>query len=258
MWFASHKVSLLLEASTSRRFMLGLTARRRVPLWTGGFLSAANSSKFERLIKILELDPSKIFDVHMGSGQSALHMVAKGSAISSIWLNYDQWIEQIEMLIQAGADPDYEDDNGDTAKTLFARSILQTPGYQPDKSGQLLPSFVMTALHLELELSYLHKILLGICPVDLETVLSHGGKEVFAQINSPADLGCTPLELAAKLDNAAAVRSLLRAGARQENHVHQGVSMHFAASLESHECLRALLEVVGFDIEKPDPMVVPR
>ncbi|KLU92355.1 hypothetical protein MAPG_11301 [Magnaporthiopsis poae ATCC 64411] len=248
-WFASHKVSLLLEASTSRRFMLGLVARRRVPLWAGDFLAAANDFEPERVVEILKLNPSKILDVDTRTGRSALHLVAGGSWT---WLDYNDWIQQIEMLVQAGADPDYEDDNGDTAKKLFARCVLQMPGYQPGKSGWLLPSFVRNALDLDLELSYLQKILLGICPVDLETVLSHGGQEVLAQIKSPGDLDCPPLVLAARLDNAVAVRSLLRAGARNEIPVHQGFSMHAAAALKSHECLRALLEVVGFDMEKPN------
>ncbi|KAL8389064.1 hypothetical protein RB595_008815 [Gaeumannomyces hyphopodioides] len=249
-WFARHKVSLLLEASTSRRFALGLVARRRVPrCMADHILSAATDLRVEVITEMIRLDPSKILDVYIGNGRSALHLTLDRHA--GIPTN-NEWIKQVEVLIQAGIDPDYEDDYGVTAKTIFSRAVLLVKAHRGNEIWQAIPSLVKTALHVDLEISYLQKIILGICPVDLESVLDHGGKEVLAQVNSPTELNCPPLELAATLDDAAAVRSLLRAGARREIPVHQGRSMQAAARLKSPQCLRELLEVAGFGIEKAD------
>ncbi|KAL8357159.1 hypothetical protein RB598_002133 [Gaeumannomyces tritici] len=248
-WFASHKVSLLLETSTSRRFALGLVARRRVRNLIGDhILFAAVNFRVQVVTEIIRLDPSKLLDVNTDTGRSALHMtIGRGSRS----LTGGKFIEQIMVLIQAGADLDYEDDYGDTAKTLFSKFMLLEQGRRGDEAWQAIPSSVKTALHVDLEISYLQKIILGICPVDLESVLDHGGEAVLAQINSRTELNHTPLELAVRLGNAAAVGSILQAGARHEIPIHQGLSMHYASCQGSDECLRELLEAPGFDIEKP-------
>src|SRR2546421_7019257 len=100
------------------------------------------------------------------------------------------------------------------------------------------------------EFSTLHKIVLGILPLNLEFQLQKS--LVRAQINLPDSGGWTPLHWAARRGDANATEHLLLAGANPNYHSNEGnTALHAASQSQNPRCFE-LLTMAGADVHAVD------
>ncbi|RSL68931.1 hypothetical protein CEP54_002567 [Fusarium duplospermum] len=153
---------------------------------------------------ILEKNRAALLDVGP-DGRTVLLSALRGRC------PWEKAIETIKLLLQAGADPDQEDDYGNTMRIKVARQIMIWPGRY--KSAQLQKIFPMSKSADILELTFLHKIIVGQCHVDLATTLQSRSPGILAQIDEPDIVGETPLAYAVRLGHVDQVKALIDAGA---------------------------------------------
>ncbi len=79
-------------------------------------------------------------------------------------------IEIIRLLLRHGADPDQEDDYGNTPR-LKAGLAIFSHRFSPDYRAALADLFPLSGCIDVLELSYAHKVVLSVLPVELGPAL---------------------------------------------------------------------------------------
>ncbi|RGP58391.1 ankyrin repeat domain-containing protein 44 [Fusarium sporotrichioides] len=95
----------------------------------------------------------------------------------------------------------------------------------------------------DLELSFIHKIVVKRCPIDLAPVLKTGRADIVSQINAQDRFGMTPLMYAVVLGDTKAVDVLIKAGASVHKTTPFGHTMlYYASSLPPSACA-ALLDL---------------
>ncbi|KAI8668475.1 Helo-like-N domain-containing protein [Fusarium keratoplasticum] len=148
--------------------------------------------------------------------------------------SWEKKLQTIKLLLQAGADPDQEDDYGNSMRLEVAARITRSP----DRYGQLQELFPMSKSADMLELTFLHKIIVGQCHVDLATTLQSRSSDILAQIDVPNIVGETPLMYAVQLGHVDQVKALIDAGAavniKKKN---GGSALSYAANTEIADLL---------------------
>ncbi|KAK4200931.1 ankyrin repeat-containing domain protein [Triangularia verruculosa] len=171
LWFIGGALHLFLETSANGSFYCGLVARRRIPhtvLNNRNVFYTITNGTLEEMKALLQQDRSHCQDVWNIDGTCALQWaVRKGPAA----------IPKLRLLLQYGADPDYQDDRGISARNIATQIVLAR-----QQSAEMLESLP---------------------PSTLTEVLN--SKDIF---------GSTALHYAARAGNADAVGVLLAAGAR--------------------------------------------
>ncbi|EWY82915.1 hypothetical protein FOYG_14998 [Fusarium oxysporum NRRL 32931] len=155
--------------------------------------------------RILSENPYAVLDVDY-NGRSALHISAWG---------FHPWelaIQLWEVLLQAGADPDQVDARGVSFRHTIANLVLQNN--IPLKLQPQVERLIQISQCLEdLNLTFVHEIVVGRCPIDLGPILEAGKAEIMAQIHSKDRFGMTPLMYAVALGDAKVAHALIKAGA---------------------------------------------
>ncbi|UPL04194.1 hypothetical protein LCI18_015128 [Fusarium solani-melongenae] len=204
LWFLNHTVRMLVEASTARPFALSLVSyrRRKYKMSDKSILFQAHSGNLIGVQKILHTNRAALLDVGI-DGHTVL--------MAALWgrCSWEKRFEAIKLLLQAGADPDQEDDYGNSMRLEVARWVTRSPG----RYHQLEELFPMSQSANILELAFLHKIIVGQCHVDLATTLQSRSSDILAQIDVPDIVGETPLMYAVRLGHADQVKALIDAGA---------------------------------------------
>ncbi|KAI8624098.1 ankyrin repeat-containing domain protein [Xylariaceae sp. FL1651] len=183
----------------------GQTSRTRVPIdaisLDAGIFGKARANQIKAVKNILNQSPTAVLDIREDDGASALLYAALRSQF-----------DIVKVLLQAGADVHQPDDNGRTpfqylmrvmrrhklADSEDTRTIFELLGYD------LVQGFLDA-------LPSLHKIVLGILPLDLQAALL--SPELASQVGTRDDLNESALDLAATMGDVEAVEALLKAGA---------------------------------------------
>jgi ankyrin repeat protein len=117
-----------------------------------------------------------------------------------------------EVLLQAGADPDQVNEVGLSFRHTIANLVLQNR--IPLKFHAQVESLVQSFQCLEeLELTFVHEIVVKRCPIDIAPILEAGRAEIVAQIHSEDRFGMTPLMYSIALGDATTATALIKAGA---------------------------------------------
>ncbi|KAI1121112.1 hypothetical protein F5Y10DRAFT_109399 [Nemania abortiva] len=226
-----------MEASMSGIFTFRIVARRIMPWQPGHILYETQNGTVETVANLLRNEKWHIQDV-TADGESVLHYALKSR---------NPRIEIMKMLLQNGADPDLESDRGLSFRTL-ASDYIVTRSYSPDYVRGL-EGLLPGSNHEELELSYLHKVVLGILPISLSQILQ---TPVAYMLNGKTRTGRTPLMYAALQGDGETVRALVDAGAEvNEVSVEGGTALHLAVPSGSPVCVDALLQA-GADLNALD------
>ncbi|KAL2682397.1 hypothetical protein Neosp_006848 [[Neocosmospora] mangrovei] len=204
LWFLNRTIHMLVETSTARPFTLALVSYRRI-----GYVNSNRNILFQayhgslyRVRKILRANPAAVLDVAR-DGHSVLIAALIGK------YSWEKRLEMIRLLLQAGADPDQEDDDGNSMRIQVTKDIMR----RPSRSAQLQELLPLSKSVDILELTFLHKIIVGQCPVDLGTTLQSRSSDILAQIDGPDIVGETPLMYAVHRGRVGQVKALIDAGA---------------------------------------------
>ncbi|KAJ3463757.1 hypothetical protein MRS44_008543 [Fusarium solani] len=204
LWFLNHTVHMLIEASTARPFTLALVSYRRIGYMVSdkNILFQVSRGSLSGVRKILQTNRAALLDTAW-DGRTVLLAALRGEG------SWEHKLETIKLLLQAGADPDQEDDYGNSMRLEMARRITKSPG----RYHQLQELFPMSKSADMLELTFLHKIIVGQCHVDLATTLQSRSPDILAQIDVPDIIGETPLMYAVQRGHVDQVKALIDAGA---------------------------------------------
>ncbi|KAI0424611.1 ankyrin repeat-containing domain protein [Xylaria sp. FL1042] len=240
LWLCLHYVMhVFVEASTSKMFTFALAVRRRMPFKPGNILYESQMGSTKTLEHVLWDEKGCIQDIYDRDGRSAFQF-----AMNSI---NPEKIEIMKLLLQNGADPDRDDDHGISPRLLISRIILSErhlPGY----NRAVEDLFPLSSCIEALELSYVHKIVLGLLPISLVNALQ---RPVVDLLNAKGRFGFTPLMYAAIRGDVAAVSALVDAGAEVNKSDVKGYTALHRAILSKAEgsldCVDSLLHA-GADI----------
>lgn len=206
-WFLNRALQTFVEVSTSS-FKFALVPLRRVKYEAAqdNILFQVNRGGPSSVQNLLRKDSSLVLEVDHQYGLSVLSLALSGQQ------SWSDKIAIIQALLLAGADPDQEDDYTSCMRHQAARLIVtrQVPDEVCTALGQLLP---ITSCIDDLELTLVHKIVTGYCPLDLQTALQSRSPELLAQVNARDRFGFTPMMHAARNHKLESFRALLHAGA---------------------------------------------
>jgi hypothetical protein len=104
-----------------------------------------------------------INDVYWPDGSSSLHWALDKTRKSP------SGIEKVKDLLAAGADPDYPDDNGISPCEMAALDVFMRKS-SAETLSELSTLFSVSSIMEDLKLTFIHKIVIGICQVDLSEV----------------------------------------------------------------------------------------
>ena len=238
-----------MEASTSG-FKFAFLPRRHVEFFRSqeSLLYQACKGTLSAVRQILQTDRTTLLDVDNQYGWCALSRALRGGHYSN------ERIEIIRTLLVAGANPDQEDDVG-ISPAQYAASLIVLQDGEPEFLAGLARLFPVASRLDDMDFTYLHKLVLKYCKVDLVAALQSSSPEILAHVNTRDCFGRTPLLYAANQGDVDSVQALLDAGASLHEKDANGLSaMHYAASstLETHVRLIDLLLAAGADKNSTD------
>jgi len=231
--FLSYKLQTYFEVSTAGSLTFGLLAKRRLPFEQGNILWLAQFGHVDTLKQALETNRGSIHDVFSAAGQSSLQLaiVSKGNSI-----------DRIKILLRNGANPDQEDDNGNTARMTAAKEIF----------SRAQPIHILRELEIlfppsqcidDFDFTLIHKVVLGICHTDLISLLKKQYERLLTQVNARDRFGSTALQLAAHRDDLNTVQALIRAGAVVDDPSPNGkTALEYALRAAEARCVNTLLD----------------
>jgi ankyrin repeat protein len=232
LWFLGYSLDGFVESTATGSLTCGLKASRRIPFEVGRLAFEVQFGNATSVRRALERDRASILDKYSGDGQSALALA----------LYRGMNVEIVRILLEHGADPDQEDDDGYTARILAARCIM-LKSRSPAILQELECLFPLSKCIDSLELTYLHKAVLGICHVNLASALRRRDPFLLGQMDAQDWFGSTALHHAAHSDNLNTVQALIEAGAQLHIKGRDGFTP-LACSIMTAEarCVDALIE----------------
>lgn len=204
----------------------------------------------ENIRHILQVNKSAVIEVYYGDDRSVLHLALTGP------LPWTTKVEIIKLLLVSGADPDQEDMFGTSARHQVGRMLLSRDG-PPEYFEELERIFPLSGCIDDLGLTFLHKIVVGHCHVDLAPILESRSSEILAQLDAKDGSGRTPLMYAAERGDVFKARALVNAGA-DVNIKSSGGSSALGFALDSDMPQSTCLQLVdlfldaGTDIDMVD------
>jgi ankyrin repeat protein len=169
----------------------------------------------------------------MSGGTSALQLAILGR---------EDKINKIKLLLQSGANPDQEDDTGNTARTTAVREIMMRT--QPANIlRELEILFPPSSCIDDFNFTLLHRVILGICPINLSLLIEGHDSHILAQLDAEDQFGITPIQYAAQRDDLSAVRALITAGAKVDKPSSNGrTALWYALKSTGARCVDILLQ----------------
>ncbi|KAF4996842.1 hypothetical protein FDECE_12278 [Fusarium decemcellulare] len=199
------------------------------------FLSATRDIRFH-----LPVATASVLDIFHVDGRSALHF-----AVQSQRSSWAELIQVIKILLQAGADPDQENDAGVSARLEIAQlSIIK------NIPKELEALFNTSECISNLEMTFLHQVVAGHCHVDLVAAFQSRSPDLLSQVNARDRFGHTPLMYAAKCGDVHKAKALLDAGAGVNEQSPEGWTALMHLAIHRSRCveLGSLLLTAGAGI----------
>ncbi|KAF5724586.1 hypothetical protein FMUND_629 [Fusarium mundagurra] len=234
-WSFKYAIHILVEKQSASSLMFTLALRRKIPLQAArdNIIYHATIGNLTAVKRIVLENPTAILDVDYYGGSALC------SCIGS-FLPWELSLQICEVLLQAGADPDQVDEGGLSFRHKIANLVLQhtIPSmlhFRVEKLVQISPCFE------ELDLTFMHEIVLKRCPIDITPVLKSGKADILAQIHSEDRFGMTPLMYAVALGDAKAAQALIEAGASVHKKGPYGRTIvYYAGRLPPNTCATIL------------------
>jgi ankyrin repeat protein len=203
LWFLQYSLSAILVKTSMGGPNLGLFVTKRVNFVLGNVLHASYIGDLAAVKRCVEVDPYCVYYALTHDGRTALAMAMQSSRID---------FDLIRFLLQNGASPDAVDDMGNSVMLRTSRRVLFSNAMRNSAAGRELSTLFGTDRYIEtLNLSLISKIMVGICPGSVETVLRRGNYSP-EELNTIDGFGCTPLGYAVVRLNLNATRLLIEAG----------------------------------------------
>ncbi|KAF4467165.1 hypothetical protein FALBO_5948 [Fusarium albosuccineum] len=211
LWFLNYAVNVFLEASAAK-FTCALRARRRIEFENSemNILYHVQWSNLDTIQHILEMNRASVLDVFHLDGRSALHFaLSRRSSADKL--------QVIKFLLQAGADPDQENDDGVSMRLTIAQwSVFGII------SKEVEALFNLSECISNLDTTFLHQVVAGHCRVDLVAALQSRSPGLLSQVNAKDRLGYTPLMYAVMRGDVHTTKALLDAGAEVDEQSLEG------------------------------------
>jgi len=243
-WCLRYALRAFVEASTSGISTFALTLRRRWPWQPGNIIYESQMGSTKALERMLQRERGCIQDIYDPDGRSALRL--------AITEQNPESIEIMNLLLKYGANPDQEDDFGRSPR-VYASQAIFSKKYSPGYIHALEGLFPLSSCIEALELSYMHKIVLGLLPISLASALQ---KPVVDLVNAKDRFDYTPLMYAVIRGDVTAVSALIHAGAEvNQVDITGQTALHHATLSEVNQLAigRKLIEA-GADIHVPKPL----
>ncbi|KAI9772789.1 MAG: hypothetical protein M1839_002290 [Geoglossum umbratile] len=200
LWFLARAVYLVAAKSSMGDPVVGLTVKRRVKYMSqNNIIVFAETGNNEGIRRILDEEKAFPDDVDAEYGETPLRAAV-----------FHRNLEACKILLQKGANPYLENDFGRSPiQEVWKHITTRTGG--PEYRDRLKSLFSSHEYDDDGGFSELHKIVLGVLPLDLKLQLQKPLLQ--AQANAPDSQGQTPLWWAAFKGDADAVDELLSVGA---------------------------------------------
>lgn len=203
LWFLRSVLVFMMNKTMSSGITIRLSLYQRVTVVPGDIFSAADTGDLELGRRCIRENPACVNFISAVNGRTPLsHSVPQAD------------IPFIQMLLQNGADPYIQAEPSPSAVKIGAYYILvQDENYTPQLVQEIRTILPISQAIDDMEFSLLHKVVLGISPLNLKTLLQSRDRTVLGLLNSTDETGRTPLHWAAARNDARATQELLEAGA---------------------------------------------
>lgn len=199
--------------------------------YSQSIIGRVHANDLEGVKNLVTSCPSVIHDVDP-TGNSALLFAAGFRQVSTV-----------RFLLQAGADP-FQESSGQNTPVRYALMLsIRSPKAETNSPERQIASMMpLSTLLDEEEYTDLHRIIISVLPLDLQTALM--GPLFRNQVNSKTTTGVTPLHLAARdCPTGRETKLLLAAGADPDAVAGDGTApLHNACRGGNHEAVEALLK----------------
>ena len=225
-WFINRIISLNLRVDDLGSPSFSLKTRRAVPEMSQIF-TLSRLGDLAGLQQLLGSRTASPNDIHCEGLWTSLHFAVDHGHI-----------EVCQLLLNAGADPEWKDYTGTTAVEIAWRNILHLRA-SAEKAEMFSVLFPGTDFLEERGFTHLHRVVIGLSHDSIGKAISFAPES----INTPDADGWTPLHWAARRGQSVFLLDLLQHGAdpflkttREER-----TSLHLAAMRNSVPCIKHLL-----------------
>lgn len=199
---------------------------------TEGFWTLKNVIEREDLDALKFLIANRmasVHDVHHATGQTALHFAIRQE-------NYDM----VKILLHAGADPFQGPLYSCAVTALLSRIHTGSHGIK-----QVSSLFSVTEIMETYEYTDLHRIVLGIQPLDLSEAIARS-RMLISQVNTPTAAGLTPAHVAAIRGGVAHLAALRQSGSDFSiPTLDKKTALHFACTHNRASSALFILDTAG-------------
>lgn len=218
-WLCSVSVHAIFMNPMLGKPSAGLVLRRRVTYWDENSIARLTDEEDITTMQML-LIKKRIFldDLDPKNGGTALQRAVGSGRLTTA-----------RFMLRFGADPDIWDDMGSTARDEAIFAYFASFGdYQESDREELQELFAVHAHIDSWDLSFLHKVVLGLIPIAIEALdVSRSFRD---QVNATDRHGRTALHWAAIRADINAATCLIEAGANvNAKDVYYKTPLHFAA-----------------------------
>ncbi|RKL32560.1 hypothetical protein BFJ72_g10503 [Fusarium proliferatum] len=234
-WSFKYAVHVLVEklSTSCLTFTLAFKYINPMRVSRDNILYNVSTGNLAAVKRIVFENPTAVLDIDC-EGNSPLHVSVRG------FLPWELVFQIWEVLLQAGADPDQVNEDGLSFRHKIANEHLQK--IIPFKLRPEIQRLIQISQCLdEIDLSFIHEVVVKRCPVDIGPILKSGKAEVLAQIHSEDRFGMTPLMYAVALGDAKAAAALIQAGASvHKKGPYNRTLVDYAGHLPSNTCATML------------------
>lgn len=190
-------------------------------------LSIVEREDLETLKFVIANRLASVHDVHHATGQTALHFAIQKE-------NFDM----VKILLHAGADPFQGPLSSSAVTALLSR--IHTGTTEMKRISSL---FCVTEIMETYEYTQVHKIVLGIQPLELSEAFARN-QILVSQVNMPTAAGLTPAHIAAIRGGVAHLAVLKASGADLSlRTLEEKTALHFACTYQRASAARFILDM---------------